>query len=87
MYSLPSFSSISLASRLMRRASGSAAASRVIAVVKADAYGLGIDRVLPVLADVASGFCVFSLAEAVSAKIRQRTAKPILALSPSAAMT
>jgi alanine racemase len=71
-------------SRISANATGIARRTGVplIAVVKADAYGLGIDRVLPALAEVACGFCVFSLAEAASAQIKQRTGKPVLALAP-----
>jgi alanine racemase len=54
----------------------------LIAVVKSDAYGVGIGRVLPALADIASGFCVFSLAEAAAARIKEYTGKPVLALAP-----
>jgi alanine racemase len=53
----------------------------VIAVVKADAYGLGVARVADALADVVDEFCVFSLDEAAEADLK-RTGKPILALSP-----
>ena len=53
----------------------------VWAVVKADAYGLGIDAILPVLKDVVEGWCVFTLDEAESARIWERTGKSSLALS------
>ena len=36
----------------------------VIAVVKSDAYGLGAVPVAETIADLVSGFCVFSLKEA-----------------------
>ena len=55
----------------------------VLAVVKANAYGLGAQTVAEVLADVVDGFCVFSLCEAIAAKLPQITGKPILALRPS----
>ena len=51
----------------------------VIAVVKADAYGLGAARVADALADVVDEFCVFSLDEAAEADLLKRTGKPILA--------
>jgi alanine racemase len=54
----------------------------VIAVVKADAYGLGAPRVAAALADVVDEFCVFSLEEAVEADLLKLTGKPTLALSP-----
>lgn len=54
----------------------------LIAVVKADAYGLGAARVASALADVADEFCVFSLEEAVEADLFSRTGKPALILSP-----
>jgi alanine racemase len=54
----------------------------VLAVVKADAYGLGAREVARTLADVVDGFVVFSLGEAVSAGLRGITSKPILALKP-----
>ena len=54
------------------------------AVVKADAYGLGIDAILPALKDLVEGWCVFTLEEAESARIWERTGKPSLALSLSA---
>lgn len=56
----------------------------VLAVVKADAYGLGIDRVLPAIADGVEGFCIFNLAEARDARILERTGKSSLALGPTA---
>ena len=55
----------------------------VIAVVKANAYGLGAARVARALADVPAveGFYTFSLAEAVSYDLGA-TGKPTLALEP-----
>jgi alanine racemase len=52
----------------------------ILAVVKADAYGLGIKRISECLADKVAGFCVFSLAEAAAAQLWERTAKPAMAL-------
>jgi alanine racemase len=54
----------------------------VIAVVKADAYGLGAPRVAAALADGVDEFCVFSLEESVEADLLKLTGKPVLALSP-----
>jgi alanine racemase len=51
----------------------------VIAVVKADAYGLGIQRVSAAIADVVSGFYVFSLSEAVDGGLG-KLGKPTIAL-------
>jgi len=54
----------------------------VIAVVKADGYGLGAARVAAAVADVADRFCVFSLNEAVDADLWNLTGKPAMTLSP-----
>lgn len=51
----------------------------VIAVVKADAYGLGIRRVADAIADVVAGWYVFDLAEAVKGRLA-KTGKPTIAL-------
>jgi alanine racemase len=55
----------------------------VLAVVKADAYGLGAAQVARAIADVVQGFCVFSLAEARAANLWETAKKPILAIGPS----
>jgi alanine racemase len=55
----------------------------VIAVVKADAYGLGAKPVAETLADIVSGFCVFSLDEAVQTSLWEVGRRPILSLGPS----
>lgn len=52
----------------------------LIAVIKADAYGLGARQVVSALADVVDGFYCFSLHEAVDAQTRE-TDKPTLALA------
>jgi alanine racemase len=52
----------------------------MIAVVKADAYGLGASPIATTLADIVDGFCVFSLQEAISANLWEIGRKPILAL-------
>jgi alanine racemase len=54
----------------------------ILAVVKADAYGLGLPRIAPAIADDVDGFCVFSLSEAVSGRLWQRTGKEAIALGP-----
>src|SRR5690348_4289054 len=54
----------------------------VIAVVKADAYGLGIDRIVPAISDLIEGWCVFSLIEAARAQLA-KTGKDSLMLGPS----
>ena len=54
----------------------------VIAVVKADAYGLGADRVVPAIADLVDSFCVFGLAEARTLDLRLRADKLCLAIGP-----
>lgn len=58
----------------------------VLAVVKANAYGLGAEEVAVALRDLADGFCVFALQEAVNAELWHRTGKPILALGPPSSM-
>jgi alanine racemase len=55
----------------------------IIAVVKCDAYGIGAMRVAETIADLVSGFCVFSLKEAIAADLRDVGHKPILSLGPS----
>jgi alanine racemase len=54
----------------------------VLAVVKADAYGLGASEVARVIGDIVQGFCVFSLAEARRADLWAMGKKPVLALGP-----
>jgi alanine racemase len=54
----------------------------VIAVVKADAYGHGAAEVVRRIGDVVEAFCVFSLREAVEARIWEQTGKPTLAIGP-----
>ena len=51
----------------------------VLAVVKADAYGLGIQRVSAAISDVVAGWYVFDLAEAVEGGLGQ-FGKPTIAL-------
>ncbi len=52
-------------------------------VIKADAYGLGTREIARALANVADGFCVFALNEAIAADIWNQTGKPSLALGPA----
>jgi alanine racemase len=54
----------------------------LIAVVKADAYGLGAERVTAALADLAERFCVFRPDEAIRIDLWRRTGKPALAIGP-----
>ncbi|HTL31257.1 MAG TPA: alanine racemase [Tepidisphaeraceae bacterium] len=54
----------------------------VLAVVKADAYGLGAMKVAEAIGDLADGFCVFRLQEAIDAQLWQRTKKRVIALGP-----
>src|ERR1700728_2679712 len=56
----------------------------VIAVVKSDAYGLGAQPVAKAIADLVSGFCVFSLDEAKSASLWDVSHKPAMTLGRSA---
>jgi alanine racemase len=54
----------------------------LLAVVKADAYGLGAKEVAEAIGDVVDGFCVFSLREAEDIRLWETAKKPILALGP-----
>lgn len=54
----------------------------LLPVVKADAYGLGIEAVCDTIADLAAGFCVFQAREAIAAQLAERTGKRVLALGP-----
>ena len=58
----------------------------ILAVVKADAYGLGAEKVVEALAEMVDRFCVFDLKEAIDAQIHRRTGKQTLALGPPASM-
>ena len=55
----------------------------ILAVIKADAYGLGIREVAAALRDHVEGFCVFSLREAQQADLWNLTGKRAISLSPS----
>lgn len=54
----------------------------ILAVIKADAYGLGAEQVAIALSDLVDGFCMFSLAEAVAARVWENTHKPAMTLGP-----
>jgi alanine racemase len=54
----------------------------VIAIVKCDAYGLGARKIAAAIASIVDGFAVFSLSEAIDAKLWEIGGKPILALRP-----
>ncbi len=54
----------------------------ILAVVKADAYGLGAQHVVQALRELVDGFCVFSLAEAIAARIWETTGRTSMALGP-----
>jgi alanine racemase len=58
----------------------------ILAVVKADGYGLGAARVAEAIADQVERFCVFDLAEALDAGLYARTGKRVLALGPPTTM-
>src|SRR5256885_11877947 len=53
----------------------------IIAVVKADAYGLGINRIAPAISDLVESWCVFSLREAAEAQL-EKTGKDSLMIGP-----
>ena len=59
-----------------------AVAVPVMAVVKANAYGLGAVEVVQAINDVVAGFCVFSLAETREYRIREIARKPTLCIGP-----
>jgi len=54
----------------------------VLAVVKADAYGLGAREVAEAIANVVQGFCFFSLKEAIAAQLDPKWRKPSILLGP-----
>src|ERR1700744_4994769 len=55
----------------------------LLAVVKADAYGLGAERVSAAIADQVDGFFLFSLREAQEGQFWRRTGKTSIALGPA----
>jgi alanine racemase len=58
----------------------------VLAVIKADAYGLGATEVAGALADVVAGFCFFSLKEAIATKLDPKSRKASILLGPPGSM-
>ncbi len=54
----------------------------MLAVIKADAYGLGAEAVARTIADLADGFCLFSLREAAAIRLWELTGKPSMTLGP-----
>ena len=58
----------------------------VLAVIKADAYGLGAREVAAAIADVVHGFCFFSLKEAIAANLDSKSRKPSILLGPPGSM-
>lgn len=58
----------------------------VLAVVKADAYSLGAERIVEAIEDEVDGFCTFILREAVDAGIYRRTGKPTICMGPPISM-
>lgn len=58
----------------------------VLAVVKADAYSLGAERIVNEIQDVVDGYCTFVLREAVDARIYRQTRKKTLCLGPPISM-
>jgi alanine racemase len=58
----------------------------VLAVIKADAYGLGAHEVAAAIAEVVAGFCFFSLREVIEAKLDRTWRKPSILLGPPGSM-
>ena len=58
----------------------------ILAVIKADAYGLGAVTIAPAIGELVYGFCVFALEEAVEADLWNRTGKPAIVLGPPASL-
>ena len=56
----------------------------VLATVKADAYGLGAERVSDAVGSVVRGWCVFSPLEAEGARLWERTGRGSIVLGPPA---
>src|SRR3954447_8438637 len=54
----------------------------VLAVVKADAYGLGAAQVIAVIEDVVDGFCFFNIHEVVDIYYAALSSKPGITLQP-----
>lgn len=58
----------------------------VIAVIKADAYGLGAAEVAGAVRDLVGTFCVFAPQEAAESRLWERTARPAIAIGPPVAL-
>src|SRR5215212_591662 len=58
----------------------------VLAVIKADAYGLGAYEVAKAISEVVEGFCFFSLKEAIAAKLDPAWRRPAILLGPPGSM-
>jgi len=58
----------------------------IYAVVKADAYGLGVVPVTDAIKDLVEAWCVFSVSEAAEARLFQRTGRPSITLGPAASL-
>ena len=54
----------------------------ILAVVKADAYGLGADHVMSAISEMVDGFCFFNLDEALSANAWRKFGKPSITIGP-----
>jgi alanine racemase len=54
----------------------------LLAVIKADAYGLGAKQVAGAIAELVYSFCVFSADEAMKIDLWRQTGKPALAIGP-----
>ena len=54
----------------------------IIAVIKADAYGLGAAQIAPAISNLVDSFCVFRPSEATDIRLWERTGKPALAIGP-----
>src|SRR3954451_17473181 len=54
----------------------------VLAVVKADAYGLGAAQVIAVIEHLVDGFCFFNLPEVVDIYYAGLTSKPAITFQP-----
>jgi len=51
-------------------------------VIKADAYGLGAQKIAPVLSEFVEGFCIFALEEAEQINLWNLTQKPAITIGP-----
>jgi alanine racemase len=54
----------------------------ILAVVKADGYGLGARRIIEAIDDLCDQWCVFALHEIVEGRLHEVTRKPFLVLGP-----